>query len=129
MLVYVAHRYSNDKRNIEKARKITHDLAVADRANTYVCPLLCFSYLRYNEIGYDEEIGMCTDLLGECAKMIVASEISRGVQLEIDYCKEWDIPVEYRIPTRKSILTKIRRAIGTFRFSLWLKTHKLFRKQ
>ena len=107
MLVYVAHCYSADKRNIKRARKITHDLAVADRANTYVCPLLCFSYLRYNEIGYDEEIGMCTDLLGECAKMIVASEISRGVQLEIDFCNEWDIPIEFYKPKVETIWQRI----------------------
>ena len=128
-MIYVSHCFGGKKKNMERARRVTHDLATADTENTYVCPLLCFNYLRYNELGYENEMRLCTDLLGECEKMIVASEISRGVQLEIDYCNEWDIPVEYRIPTRKSILTKIRRAIGTFRFSLWLKTHKLFRKK
>ena len=107
MLVYVAHAYSADKRNIKKAKKITHDLAIADKTNTYVCPLLCFSYLRYNEIGYDDEIDMCTDLLGECGKMIVASPISKGVQLEIDFCKEWDIPIEFYKPKVETIWQKI----------------------
>lgn len=128
-MIYVSHCFGGKKKNMELARRVTHDLATADTENTYVCPLLCFNYLNYNELGYENEMRLCTDLLGECDKMIVASEISRGVQLEIDFCKEWDIPVEYRIPTRKSALTKIRRAIGAFRFSLWLKTHKLFRKQ
>ena len=87
MLIYVAHKFSGDKNNIEKARKITHDLQVKDVANCYICPLLAFSDLEYGEMGYDDEMELCLDLLTCADRLIVASEISRGVQREIDFAK------------------------------------------
>lgn len=129
-MIYVAHAFGGKKANIRKARKITHDLAKVDSDNTYVCPLLCFNYFKYNEVGYDAEMQMCTDLLGECMKMIVASPISKGVQLEIDYCNEWGIPIEYfdyRRENKCRILHKllkplqrVRAYLRATRFSLWL---------
>ena len=60
---------------------------MADLENTYICPLLTFSHLQYGELGYDDEMNLCIDLLSECERLIVASEISKGVQLEIDFAK------------------------------------------
>lgn len=87
MIFYVAHEFSGKQENIEKAKKITHDLQVNDLENTYICPLLAFSYLQYGEIGYDEEMELCLDLLSCADALIVASEISNGVQTEIDFAK------------------------------------------
>ena len=87
MIYYVAHCFVGDKANIEKARKITHDLQVKDLANCYICPLLTFSHLEYGEIGYDEEMELCLDLLTCADRLIVASEISRGVQREIEFAR------------------------------------------
>ena len=87
MLIYVAHKFSGDKNNIEKARKITHDLQVKDVANCYICPLLAFSDLEYGEMGYDDEMELCLDLLTCADRLIVASEISEGVRKEIDFAK------------------------------------------
>ena len=87
MIYYVAHKYCNDKSNIEKAKKITHDLQVKDLANCYICPLLTFSHLEYGEIGYDAEMELCLDVLQTCERLIVASEFSKGVQTEIDFAK------------------------------------------
>ena len=87
MIYYVAHCFGGDKANIEKARKITHDLQVKDLANCYICPLLTFSHLEYGEIGYDDEMELCLDLLMCADRLIVASEISRGVQREIEFAK------------------------------------------
>ena len=95
MLVYVAHKFGADPENIAKAAQITHDLQLADSSNTYICPLLAFSHLKYNELGYDDEIKLCLELLNECMEMVVASEVSKGVQIEIDYCKQWQIPIRY----------------------------------
>lgn len=85
MLVYVAHKYGNDKSNFERAREVTHDLQVNDLANCYVCPLLAFSHMEYGEIGYDAEIELCLDLLSVCDRLVVASELSKGVQAEVDF--------------------------------------------
>lgn len=88
MIYYVAHCFGGDKANIERAKKITHDLQIKDLANCYVCPLLTFSHLEYGEIGYDDEMELCLDLLMCADYLIVASDdISRGVQREIDFAK------------------------------------------
>lgn len=87
MLIYVGHCFGGKAENIEKAKKITHDLQVKDIANCYICPLLTFSHLEYGEIGYDDEMELCIDLLSCADRLIVASEISKGVQMEIDFAK------------------------------------------
>jgi hypothetical protein len=94
-LYYVAHQYGADKSNIEKAKKITHDLQVKDLANCYICPLLTFSHLEYGELGYDDEMELCLDILSNCDKLIVASEISNGVQTEIDFAKLVGMEIQY----------------------------------
>ena len=86
-LYYVAHRFGGDPVNIERAKKITHDLQVADLDNCYICPLLAFSHLNYGEIGYEQEMEICLDLLSVCDVLIVASDISDGVQKEIDFAR------------------------------------------
>ena len=87
MLLYISHKYGGDTANLERAKKITHDLQVNDTENCYICPLTAFSYLGYNEIGYDEEMALCIDLLSVSDVLIVASDISNGVQKEIDFAK------------------------------------------
>ena len=86
-LYYVAHCFGGDPANIERAKKITHDLQVADLENCYICPLLAFSHLDYGEIGYDEELELCLDILSVADVLIVASEPSDGVQKEIDFAR------------------------------------------
>ena len=86
-LYYVSHRYGGNPANMERAKKITHDLQVNDPENCYICPLLAFSHLVYNEMGYDEEMALCIDLLSVSDVLIVASDISDGVQKEIDFSR------------------------------------------
>ena len=87
MLLYISHKYGGDPANIERAKKITHDLQVDDPENCYICPLMAFSHLGYNEMGYDEEMALCIDLLSVSDVLIVASDISDGVQKEIDFAR------------------------------------------
>ena len=88
IIIYVSHIYQGKPENLERAKKITHDLQVADLENTYICPLLALSHLEYNEVGYDDEMNLCIDLLSVADKMIVASDIiSKGVQMEINFAK------------------------------------------
>lgn len=86
-MIYVSHKFAGDPANMERAKKITHDLQVNDPENCYICPLLAFSHLGYNEIGHDEEIALCVDLLSVSDVLIVASDISDGVQKEIDFAR------------------------------------------
>ena len=95
MLIYVSHAYNGDIRNFERAKKITHDLQVRDLENTYICPLLTFSHLWYGEIGYDNELEACIDLLSVCDKLIVASDLSVGVEKEVDFANLVNMEVEW----------------------------------
>lgn len=101
-IYYVAHRFGGDINNLERAKKITHDLQVNDLENTYICPLLVFSHLEYGEIGYDAEIEACLDILSACDKLIVASDFltSKGVQKEIDFANLVNMEVEYLEDTK-----------------------------
>lgn len=85
MLLYLAHKYQGDPKNIDRAKKIAHDLQIKNPSDCVVCPLLNFSFLNYSEIGYDEEIEICLDLLSACDVLVVASDVSEGVQREIDF--------------------------------------------
>ena len=87
IICYVSHRFSGEKSNYDRAKKITHDLQVNDPENCYICPLMAFSHLGYNEIGYDEEMEICIDLLSVSDVLVVASDISKGVQKEIDFAR------------------------------------------
>ena len=87
MLLYISHKYGGDTANLERAKQITHDLQVNDPENCYICPLLAFSHLGYNEMGYDDEMELCIDPLSVAEVLVVASEPSRGVQKEIDFAR------------------------------------------
>ena len=86
-MIYVSHKFAGDPANMERAKKITHDLQVNDTENCYICPLMAFSHLGYNEIGHDEEMALCIDLLSVSDILIVASDVSDGVQKEIDFAR------------------------------------------
>ena len=87
MIYYVSHRYGGDISNYERAKQITHDLQIENPTHCFICPILAFSHLQYGEIGYDDEIELCLDLLSLCDTLIVASDVSKGVQKEIDFAR------------------------------------------
>ena len=87
MLVYVSHCYGGNQENVERAKRITHDLQVENPAHCFICPLMMFSHLDYGEIGYDEEIELCLDILSVCDQFLITSEISEGVRRELDFAR------------------------------------------
>lgn len=95
MLIYVAHKYGGDMVNVKQARKIVHDLQIADTENLYICPLLALSHIEYDELGRDAEMELCLDLLSVCDKLVIASEISEGVQAEVDFAELVGMEVAY----------------------------------
>lgn len=94
-IYYVAHRYGGDKNNLERAKKITHDLQVQDLENTYICPLLVFSHLEYDEMEHEAVMELYIDILSIADKLIVASDSSKGVKQEIDFANNVKMEVEY----------------------------------
>lgn len=93
-MTYVCHCYGGSDENVERARQITHELQMADLDELYICPVLALSHIEYGELGYDEEIELCFELLEKCNRIIVASEISEGVRREIEYARRHDIPIQ-----------------------------------
>lgn len=94
-MIYVSHKYGGDPANVERAKQITHDLQIKDPNNCYICPLTAFSHLQYNELSYEKEMQLCLDLLNLCDTIIIASDISTGVRMEIDFAKEHNMKIIY----------------------------------
>ena len=84
---YIAHKYQGDKSNIERVGKIAKKLQTEHPEHAYFSPLHAFSFLEYNDMAYDDFMEVCYDFLSACDVLIVASEISKGVQMEIDFAK------------------------------------------
>ena len=95
MTIYVSHCYGGKIENLDRAKKITHNLQVKDLENCYICPLLAFSHLAYGEVGYEQEMALCEDLLTICDKLIVASDLSEGVEREITLAEKCNMEIEY----------------------------------
>ena len=95
MRYYIAHKYQGDKSNIERAGKIAKKLQTEHPEHAYFSPLHAFSFLEYNDMAYDDFMEVCIDYLSACDVLIVASEISRGVQKEIDFAKRVGMEVQY----------------------------------
>lgn len=93
MLYYVAHEFGGKKENVNRAKKITHDLQASDLENCYICPLMIFSHLEYGELGRINEMELCFDVLQNCDSIIIASEISSGVREEIELAERLGLEV------------------------------------
>ena len=87
MRFYIAHKYQGDKSNIERVGKIAKKLQTEHPEHAYFSPLHAFSFLEYNDMAYDDFMEVCYDFLSACDVLIVAREISKGVQMEIDFAK------------------------------------------
>ena len=95
MLYYLAHVYQGKQENMERAKRIARRLQMEHPEHCIVCPLLTFSHLQYGEMGYDEELELCLDLLSVADVLIVASEPSKGVQEEIEFAHKVGMEVVY----------------------------------
>ena len=93
--IYIAHKYQGDKKNIEKVGEIAKKLQNEHPENSYFSPLHNFSFLDYDDINYEQMLEICLDWLSECDRLIVASEISKGVAKEIDFANLVGMEVEY----------------------------------
>lgn len=85
MRYYIAHAHNAD---IESVGKIARKLQTEHPENSYFSPAYAFSFLAHDDVGFDDFMEICLDFLSACDVLIIASEeISRGVQMEIDFAK------------------------------------------
>lgn len=96
MLIYCSHKFGGKLENAKAAERKIKRLQLADPSNTYISPIHAFGFL-YDTVSYEDGIEMCLDLLAKCDKMVVLSELSKGVSREISYCMDNNIPVEFGV--------------------------------
>ena len=94
MLIYCSHKFGGKMENAKDVETKIKKLQLADPGNTYISPIHTFGFM-YDTVSYEDGIGMCLDLLRKCDKMVVLSEKSEGVNIEIEYCIAARIPVEF----------------------------------
>lgn len=88
MICYVSYATgSNKKSQLIKAQKTLRYLQEKDPINCYICPLLTFLHLEETRLKPEDLMELRLDLLMCADRLIVASDISRGVQMEIDFAK------------------------------------------
>lgn len=95
MRCYIAHCYRGDKSNIERVGKIAKRLQLEHPENAYFSPLHAFSFLEYDDMPYDDFMEIALDFLSACDVLIVASEVSEGVQRDIDFANLVGMEVQY----------------------------------
>lgn len=86
-IIYISHKFGGKRKNAKRAEKIIKGLMKKYPRYLFISPIHCFGY-AYKDFPYDEGIKMCIELLSLCTEMWVCSDVSKGVQIEIDYCLE-----------------------------------------
>ena len=86
MLIYCAHKYGGNQLNKISVEKTIRYLQTNDPDNTYISPIHTFGYIYY-DVSYDKGMELCLSLLAKCDALLVLSEESEGVRLEIEYAK------------------------------------------
>ena len=94
MLIYCSHKFGGKLENAKAVELKIKRLQLADPKNTYISPIHTFGFM-YDTVSYEDGIDMCLDLLSKCDAMVVLSEKSKGVEIEIEYCIVARIPVEF----------------------------------
>jgi hypothetical protein len=95
MLIYCSHKFGGSLENAKAAELKIKRLQLADPSNTYISPIHAFGFM-YNDVPYETGLEMCLDLLSKCDKMVVLSDLSRGVKAEIKYCIDNAIPYVFK---------------------------------
>lgn len=89
-MIYISHAFGGDPKNAAEVEEIIKKLVHENPNLTFVSPIHTFGFL-YSAVKYDEGMEMCLDLLSKCVGMYVYGEVSKGVAIEIQYCKEHGI--------------------------------------
>ena len=84
MRYYIAHAHNAD---IERVGNIARKLQIEHPENSYFSPAHAFSFFAHDDVGFDDFMEICLDFLSACDVLIVASEVSKSVQREIDFAK------------------------------------------
>lgn len=100
-IIYVGHPFGNKKYNVEHLKKIISELIIEHPDETFISPVIAFGF-AYDLVSYEKGMDDCLNLLSHAKKMIMISdpngdsiESSKGCLIEIQYCKDNNIPIEF----------------------------------
>lgn len=98
-IIYVSHNYGGLKDNEEKVANIINKLQEQYPTYLFLSPIHLFSYAYYEVENYQIGINMCLWLLDKSKEMWVYGDWknSKGCNMEIEYCKEFDIPYKIKV--------------------------------
>ena len=82
MMIYCSHKYGGSEENKCICEEKVKALQLADLENTYISPIHALGFL-YDVVSYEQGMELCIDLLSVCDKMVVLSEHSKGVKIEL----------------------------------------------
>ena len=91
-MIYISHKYGGDQSNKDRIETIVRQLVKDYPDYCFVSPVHCMGYL-YNDVDYDKGMEYCLALLRTCDEMWIASDYSKGVLIEWDYCKRHGIEI------------------------------------
>lgn len=94
MMIYICHKYGGKEENKNRVEQIIKDLIKRYPEHTFISPIHTFGFL-YNDVSYDKGMEYCYNLLSKCDEMWICSERSKGVELEIQFCKRNNIEIKY----------------------------------
>ena len=85
MTVFVAHLQTED--SFIRASKIILQLQCENPAHCFIPASIAFDHLSNGDFSQDEIFDIECDLLCNCDQLLVVSEISPIIQLEIDFAR------------------------------------------
>lgn len=91
--IYIAHKFGGEQKNADRVADIIRKLIKQYPDYLFISPIHCTGFY-YHDIGYDDGMQYCFELLSLCEEMWIFSEDSKGVTLEREYCRRNDIPVK-----------------------------------
>lgn len=94
MMIYCAHKYGGEEKNKRDIEKKIKTLQLSRPKDCFISPVHCFGWM-YKDIDYDAGMELCIDLLSVCDEVLVLSELSKGVKIEIETAEKLHIPVRY----------------------------------
>ena len=93
-LVYIAHPFNGDEKNVEDTRQIIKRLLKEYPNYVFLSPLQAVGFY-YDDVPYMQGIAHCFELLSRCDELWLCQdwEKSRGCCMEYAFAKAKDIPV------------------------------------
>ena len=91
-IIYVSHKYENEKTNEEIVANRIREWQEMYPTFLFISPIHAFSFC-YDNVDYYEGLNYCLFLLDTCCdELWYFGEISKGVGIEIEYCRQNGIP-------------------------------------